>query len=122
MKAHAFFLYILDSPLYRWGFSMNKLFDYLACGRPVLIAANTTYNPVAEAKAGLTVLPGEIGGIVAAMKQLTEMPVNALWEMGQNARRFAEENHDFDKLAARLESVLQSALEPEVFSPINAVQ
>jgi len=106
MQAHAFFLYISDSPLYRWGYSMNKLFDYFACARPILLAANASYNPVAEAKAGLTVRPDDHAGLLRCVKQLAEMPPAVRSQMGMSGRLYAEQHHDFEALAARLEAVL----------------
>lgn len=39
-KADMSYISILDSPLYKWGFSMNKLYDYLAAGLPMIMHTN----------------------------------------------------------------------------------
>ncbi|WP_172371607.1 glycosyltransferase family 4 protein [Sporosarcina jiandibaonis] len=39
-KADMSYISILDSPLYKWGFSMNKLYDYMAAGLPMIMHAN----------------------------------------------------------------------------------
>jgi glycosyltransferase involved in cell wall biosynthesis len=111
MKAHAFYLFIADSPLYRWGYSMNKLFDYLACARPLILATSASYNPVAQANAGLTFRPGDLAGIVEGLKKLAMLPADVRWSMGVNGRRFAQENHDLNKLAEKFEEVLVRSIE-----------
>lgn len=40
-KANMSYIAILDSPLYKWGFSMNKLYDYLAAGLPMIMHTNS---------------------------------------------------------------------------------
>jgi glycosyltransferase involved in cell wall biosynthesis len=109
-KAHAFYLYIADSPLYQWGFSTNKLFDYFAVARPILCASSTHYNPVGDAKAGIVVHPKDLAGMVEALKRLSELPEAERWEMGKNGRQYAEANHDMILLTTRLESALAMAI------------
>ncbi|MFS0689428.1 glycosyltransferase family 4 protein [Sporosarcina sp. 179-K 8C2 HS] len=40
-KADMSYISILDSPLYKWGFSMNKLYDYMAAGLPMIMHTNS---------------------------------------------------------------------------------
>ncbi|EWG10015.1 glycosyltransferase family 4 protein [Cytobacillus firmus] len=39
-KADMSIISIMDSPLYKWGFSMNKIYDYMAAGLPLVMIAN----------------------------------------------------------------------------------
>lgn len=112
MKAHAFFLYLMDSPLFRWGFSTNKLFDYLACARPILLASSSPYDPITSAKAGLTVHPRNLDAIVEAIKHFASMSRSSIWDMGQSGRRYVEEHHDYEKLALKLEKVFLRCVAP----------
>ncbi|MBK9137236.1 MAG: hypothetical protein IPM17_00445 [Verrucomicrobia bacterium] len=89
---------------------MNKLFDYLACARPVLLVAKAPYDPVAAAQAGLSVPPGDPVALVQAVQRLAAMPAAERWQMGLNGRRHAERHHDFNMLAERFEGVLHRAV------------
>ena len=41
------YLGLKDSPLYQFGMSMNKMFDYLAAEVPIIFASNIKNNPSA---------------------------------------------------------------------------
>jgi len=56
-QADALVLTLRDLPLYRYGINLNKLFDYMASGKPVLFAGRSRNNPVEAARCGLTVPP-----------------------------------------------------------------
>ena len=55
--ADATVLILNDLPLYRYGISLNKLYDYLAAGKPLILVGNPANNPVKEVGCGLTVPP-----------------------------------------------------------------
>ena len=100
------------SPLYRWGLSFNKLFEYLAAARPIVFGGGESANdPVAEAGAGLTVPPEDPQAMAEALKSLAAMSPEERWEMGLRGRRYAEQHHDWVRLAESYEAVLQQAVE-----------
>lgn len=108
-QADAFVIAVLDLPgLYRFGISMNKLFDYLAAERPTVIASDAANNPIAEAGAGLTVAPGQPQALAEAIAQIAAMPLAERQRMGRAGREYVEQNHGFDQLAGRLAAVLDA--------------
>lgn len=109
-QADAFLIAVKDLPgLYRFGISMNKLFDYLAAGRPVIMASNAANNPVSEAGAGLTAAAENPADLARAIVELAETPWHERQRMGASGREFVVRNHDFRHLSATLAHVLDEA-------------
>lgn len=98
-----------NSPVYRYGLSMNKLCDYLMAGRPVVMAGSSAYDPVAEAVAGLSI-PGEDPQALArALESIAALPPGERQEMGRRGNAWVREHHDVRALAGVLEEVLTGA-------------
>ena len=96
--------------LYQYGISMNKIPDYMAMGRPVIIAIESVNNPVIEAEAGICVRPedpGELAGSIMKMALMSEAELRA---MGLRGRRYVEQKHDMKLLAKRLADVMEQCL------------
>ena len=96
--------------LYKYGISMNKIPDYMAMGRPVIIAIESANNPVIEADAGICVRPEdpeELAGSIMKMAQMSEAELRA---MGLRGRRYVEREHDMKLLAKRLADVMELCL------------
>ncbi len=109
-QADAFVIAVLNLPgLYRYGISMNKLFDYLAAEQPILIASNGANNPVEDAQAGLTVPPGQPQALAEAIVKIANTPLTERQRMGRAGRDYVEQNHGFEQLAGRLAAVLDDA-------------
>ncbi len=108
-EADEFVITVLNLPrLYRYGISMNKLFDYLAASRPIVIASDAANDPVREAGAGITVAPGDPAKLAEAILRLSEMSKSARNVLGAAGRKYVEVNHGFDHLAGRLAKLLDS--------------
>lgn len=87
-------------PIYRFGVSLNKLFDYMSCGLPVLSAYSAGNDPVREANCGLSVPAGNPEAFVEAVKAFCSMSRTERQEMGQRGRAVAEEQYSYAVLAA----------------------
>lgn len=108
-EADAFVIAVRNLPnLYRFGISMNKIFDYFAASRPTIIAVNASNNPVEEACAGLTVPPDDPAALADAIIALSRTSVENRKMMGNAGRKFVMENHSYRVLAAKVASVLDS--------------
>jgi glycosyltransferase involved in cell wall biosynthesis len=94
------------SSLYRFGVSPNKLYDYMAAGRPVLFAADAANQPVREAECGRTVPPEDPHALADAIRSLAAAPSDERARLGANARTYVAEHHDYTRLADRLADLL----------------
>ena len=105
-EADAFLMILTDSPVFRHGISPNKLFDYMAAGRPVVFAVTPPSDPVAEAGAGVRADPSSPESLAGAMERVAGMSGAEREAMGWRGRRYVEEHHDVEGLAARFGSAL----------------
>lgn len=106
-----------DSPLYRYGISLNKLFDYMAAGKPVLLAGKVAHNYVDLAGCGVTVAPRSPEAIAEGVRVLARMSGEQRASMGSRGREHLRKYHDWDVLAARLADVLRAAVSPDEPAP-----
>lgn len=112
-KADAGLLILKKSPVFRWGVSPNKLFDYMGAARPVLYAVEASNNPVADANAGVTVRADDAKDLADAVVKLMQTTWEERREMGLRGRRYVEDNHDLSKLGNVLEAALNHAVKHE---------
>ena len=103
----ACFIGLTKDPLFRFGVSPNKLFDYFYSSKPILYAIESgTYQPVEEAQAGLQVPAEDVTALVDAIRKLYQLPAEARAQMGANGRQAAVSQYEYSQLANRLAAVL----------------
>jgi len=98
-----------NTELYRYGISFNKLFDYLAAGRPILFASGSANNPVADADAGVTVTPENAVALAQAVLELSKRPRAELDDIGARGRAYVEQHFSMQVLGDKLERTLIAA-------------
>jgi len=101
-EADAFIYILKDSPVFKYGVSPNKLFEYMAAWKPVIFACNSCNNPIDEAKAGITTSPRHPELLADAVINLASLSFEERAEMGRRGRQYVEKNHDIRKLAETL--------------------
>lgn len=94
-------LYIGAEPcsLYRFGVSMNKVYDYMMAGKPIIYGVEAKNNDVEEAGCGLTIRPGNAEEIAEAARKLAEMTPDERARMGEGGKAWVIRNCDYTKLA-----------------------
>ena len=94
-----------DIPMFRTTYP-NKVFDYMAAGKPTLLAIDGVIRKVIEdSGGGVFVRPGDAEAIAAAICRLKSEPEN-LASMGDAARAYVERNFDRSRHATHLATVL----------------
>lgn len=90
----------------------NKVFDYMAAGRPVILAIDGVIRQVVEtAQAGIFVQPGDPAALAAALSWLADHPQEAR-AMGARGRQIVEAQFDRALLAQRLADILTDLVTP----------
>jgi glycosyltransferase involved in cell wall biosynthesis len=85
----------------------NKVFDYMAAGRPVLLAIDGVIREVIEASGGgLFVPPGDPAALAEAVRRLADDPAGCR-AMGLAGRRYIEAHFSRPALAERLAGILE---------------
>ena len=95
------------TPVYRYGISFNKLFEYMAAERPVIFATSTAHDPVAASGAGITVEPDNPDRLADAFLEIAATSPEARAAMGAAGRSYVEREHDFDRLGDILASIVE---------------
>lgn len=105
-EADAFIFNLIDAPVFRYGISSNKLFDYMGAQRPIIFCCNSSNNPVMDAGAGLTVPPGQPEALAQAIRTLISKGSEERAAMGAAGRRHVQEHYSYSALAAKFAGIL----------------
>jgi len=90
----------------------NKVFDYMAAGRAVILAIDGVMREVIESTgAGIFVPPGDPAALAEAIRDLADDPARAQ-AMGRRGRQHVEAHFDRTILAAQLEQLMQEMARP----------
>ena len=105
-KADLNFVHNKPSPLLKYGISFNKLFDYLAAGKPIICDFPCDYNPVLMGNAGVSVDSADPEEIAKQIEQFTKMEKTEYDKYCLAAQKTAKE-YDFKVLTQKLVDILQ---------------
>lgn len=103
------YISLLPAPLFRFGISPNKIFDYMMCELPILAALDAGGELVENAECGIVTRSSDEGAIAEALSTFRAMHPQQRRQLGQNGHAYAIENHDYAKLAARFLALLEAS-------------
>ena len=95
--------------IYRFGIGLNKIYDGMLSGRPIVAAYTAGNDPIKDAACGISVpadQPGELAGAIESLRAATPMELDA---MGESGRCFVRKHHDHATLARRFMTSIQEA-------------
>ncbi|MGJ0302850.1 glycosyltransferase family 4 protein [Aliarcobacter cryaerophilus] len=104
------FLSLKDSPLYRFGISLNKLFDYMASGRVIIFSGNSKNNPIKDANAGYSIAPDNVEVLEKTILEIYNLSQEKRDTIGQKIRKYAENNYSIEILVDKFEKLLEDEI------------
>ncbi|MCF8018796.1 putative teichuronic acid biosynthesis glycosyltransferase TuaH [Petrocella atlantisensis] len=95
--------------MYNWsrGNSSNKLFEYMASGKPIISTVKMGYSLIDRYDCGLSLDEDRPENLAKAVLQLYELPKEAYDQMGHNGR-MGVRDFDYKALTNKLVSVIES--------------
>ncbi len=107
----AMLLPVRNEPLYKYGISPNKMYEYLASSRPIIFSGNVANDMVKEANAGVSVDGGDVKKLKDGILSLYNMTDEERKVLGKNGRDYVEKNYDTKILSKKLENIIARLLE-----------
>ena len=97
-----------DSPLYKYGTSFIKTFDYMACGVPILWAVNSPDCPVVDAGCGVAIPAESPQHMAEAVTKFADMSDDMRMHMGRKGLAYVRKNHDNKIIMEKLRAIFES--------------
>lgn len=88
----------LRCPIYRFGVSPNKIFDYMMAGKPVIMAIEAGNDLIGDADCGWRISPTPQNIAMAILDAFSTDRVR-LRQLGQNGFNYVNKYHSYRKLA-----------------------
>lgn len=89
-----------DADVYKWGFSLNKSYDYMAAKLPIILKCHIKNNLIEKSGAVI-----RVDNSNEMAKEIENLYLNKglLKDLGQKSREFVEQNNSWEKLASILD-------------------
>lgn len=100
---------LLSTDLYRHGISMNKMADYHAAARPIIMIGKAAENPVLISGSGY--VKEQMGSLPKLLEEILYDSKEEYELKASLGRKYALEQYDWDKLALKLNEKLSSIFE-----------
>ncbi|CAM4161343.1 glycosyltransferase family 4 protein [Lederbergia lenta] len=96
---------------YNWsrGNSSNKMFEYMASGKPIISTVIMGYCPLKKYNCGISVETDKPEDLAKAIMQIYDMPKESYIQMSENAKLGAED-FDYKKLTKKLITVMENVI------------
>lgn len=91
----------------RFGVSFNKLFEYLAAGRPIFSTVRPGYSILEKYHCGMDTEGFTPEDLAEGIQRMAALPAEEQEQMGQNARKAAAA-YDFKNLTRKLIDIIES--------------
>lgn len=101
------YLGLQNQPLFKYGVSPTKLFDYMAAAKPIVYVIDSGNHPVMDANCGYEAMPGDVESIANAIIRLYNLSQEERDIMGKNGYAYLQENYTYDSLAKKIIDIIK---------------
>lgn len=96
-----------NTPLFDYGVSSNKYFDYMLASKPVLVSSNRIKDPVELSGCGIIVKPDSAEAIKDGILSLYALTPEQREALGNKGKEYVKKYHSFDYLSDKYEKLFR---------------
>lgn len=101
---------IEQTNLGKYGISWNKIYEYMACGRPIITNYNLgKYNPITDYDFGIAKVYDKLEAMCDDIEAISKLDKASRDKYAQNARRAAQD-FDYKTLADKMKNIIDSTI------------
>lgn len=90
---------VMDSNVWRYGLSLNKLIDYMMAGKPIIASYSGYPSMLNEAQCGIFIPAKDVPALMTAINEYKKMPKDELESIGKRGKEWLLKNRPYNKLA-----------------------
>lgn len=95
------------SPLYRFGIAMNKVFDSMMGGKPLIYAIDSPSDFATSYQCGVKVKAEDTGSIIDGIMQIKNMSKDERNQLGENGKNAVLQHFEYGILANQFLEIMQ---------------
>ncbi len=107
----AIYVGAVDNTMFSFGICMNKLFDAMMSGKPILYAVNAPNNYIKDYSCGINVKPENVEDLMRGIKELIHMTDGERHDMGQRGHETVLKYFNYDVLPLKFIDIMNQVLE-----------
>lgn len=96
-----------NSPLYDFGISPNKIFDYMLASKPIIHSYSGKFDLVKKANCGTSVKAENFQEIAEAINEMKKKNYKELSDLGKNGYSYVTHEHNYSFLAKQFINILK---------------
>lgn len=96
----------LDSQVWKYGQSLNKLVDYMLAGKPIVGSYSGFPSMIDEAACGELIPSDDVQSLTLTLKKYFELDRENRFEMGLRGRNWIVENRSYTRLASEYSGII----------------
>lgn len=108
--ADALYVGALRNDMFRFGICMNKLYDSMMAGKPIIYAVEAPNNYISEFNCGISVAAENVEALKEGILELYQLPEEDRMQMGRNGRKSVMQHFTYKKLAEEFAALFEENL------------
>lgn len=93
--------------VFKYGICMNKLFDSMMAGKPIIYAVDAPNNYIEQFKCGISVEAGSVDALEAGIEKMYSLSEEERSELGNNGHYAVLDNFTYPRLAEKFASIFK---------------